>query len=63
MSDAECRYSVTDQEWLAVVDAVTRHWRHLLKGNQVFIEDRSQPSEAITADKRRGLFKSTNEVV
>ena len=32
MSDAERRYSVTDQEWLAVVEAVTRQWRHLLKG-------------------------------
>jgi len=25
MADAETRYSVTDQEWLAVVESVTRH--------------------------------------
>ena len=34
MSAAETRYSVTDQEWLAVIDAVTRQWRHWLKGRR-----------------------------
>ena len=34
MSAAETRYSVTDQEWLAVIEAVTRQWRHWLKGRR-----------------------------
>ena len=34
LSDAEKRYSATDQEWLAVVEAVTRQWRHWLKGRK-----------------------------
>ena len=29
--DAETRYSATDLEWLAVVEAVSRVWRHLLE--------------------------------
>ena len=28
LSEAEGRYSATDQEWLAVVEAVTKQWRH-----------------------------------
>ena len=32
LSDAETRYSTTDKEWLAVIEAVTRHWRHWLGG-------------------------------
>ena len=34
LSEAERRYSATDQEWLAVVDAVTKQWRHWLKGRK-----------------------------
>ena len=34
LSEAERRYSATDQEWLAVVEAVTRQWRHWLKGRK-----------------------------
>ena len=32
LSGAEKNYSATDKEWLAVVEAVTRHWRHWLVG-------------------------------
>ena len=31
LKDAETRYSATDLEWLAVVDAVTRTWYYLLE--------------------------------
>ena len=31
LKDAETRYSVTDIEWLAVVDAITLIWRHFLE--------------------------------
>ena len=31
LSEAEGRYSATDQEWLAVVEAVTKQWRHWLR--------------------------------
>ena len=31
LKDAETRYSATDLEWLAVVDAVTLVWRHFLE--------------------------------
>ena len=34
LSEAEGRYSATDQEWLAVVEAVTKQWRHWLKGRK-----------------------------
>ena len=34
LSEAETRYSTTDQEWLAVVEAVTKQWRHWLKGRK-----------------------------
>ena len=37
LSEAERRYSTTDQEWLAVVEAVTRHWRHWLKGRRFIL--------------------------
>ena len=32
LKPAEIRYSTTDREWLAVVDAVTRRWRGFLDG-------------------------------
>ena len=31
LKDAETRYSATDIEWLAVVDAITLTWRHMLE--------------------------------
>ena len=37
MSAAETRYSVTDQEWLAVVEAVARQWKHWLKGRRFLL--------------------------
>ena len=35
--DAETRYSATDLEWLAVVEAVSRVWRHLLEDLHVTV--------------------------
>ena len=37
LSAAERNYSVTDREWLAVVEAVTRHWRHWLLGRRFIV--------------------------
>ena len=37
LSEAEKRYSTTEQEWLAVVEAVTRHWRHWLRGRHFIL--------------------------
>ena len=37
LSEAERRYSTTDQEWLAVVEAVTRQWRHWLRGRKFIL--------------------------
>ena len=37
LSAAERNYSVTDKEWLAVVEAVTRHWRHWLLGRRFIL--------------------------
>ena len=34
LSEAERRYSATDQEWLAVMEAVTKQWRHWLWGRR-----------------------------
>ena len=34
LSEAEKRYLTTDQEWLAVVEAVSRQWRHWLQGRK-----------------------------
>ena len=34
LSEAERRYSATDQEWLAVMEAVTKQWRHWLRGRR-----------------------------
>ena len=51
MSDAERRYSVTDQEWLAVVDAVTRHWRHLLKGIKFLLRTDHSPLRQLLRTK------------
>ena len=34
---AEQRYSATDQEWLAVVEAVTKQWKHWLKGRHFIL--------------------------
>ena len=51
MSDAERRYSVTDQEWLAVVDSVTRHWRHLLKGLKFLLRTDHSPLRQLLRTK------------
>ena len=51
MSDAERRYSVTDQEWLAVVDAVIRHWRHLLKGIKFLLRTDHSPLRQLLRTK------------
>ena len=51
MSDAERRYSVTDQEWLVVVDAVTRHWRHLLKGIKFLLRTDQSPLRQLLRTK------------
>ena len=37
LKSAETRYSATDKEWLAVVEAVSSHWRHLLEGRNVIV--------------------------
>ena len=37
LSEAERRYSTTDQEWLAVVESVTRQWRHWLRGRKFIL--------------------------
>ena len=34
LSEAEKRYSTTEKEWLAAVEAVTRQWRHWLGGRK-----------------------------
>ena len=51
MSDAERRYSVTDQEWLAVVEAVTRQWRHWLKGRQFILRTDHSPLRQLLRNK------------
>ena len=51
MSDAEKRYSVTDQEWLAVVEAVTRHWRHYLKGIRFLLRTDHSPLRQLLRNK------------
>ena len=34
LSSSQRRYSATDKEWLAVVECVTRVWRHWLLGKE-----------------------------
>ena len=51
LSDAEKRYSITDQEWLAVVEAVTRHWRHLLKGIRFVLRTDHSPLRQLLKTK------------
>ena len=51
MSQAETRYSVTDQEWLAVIEAVTRQWRHWLKGQRFVLRTDHGPLRQILAKK------------
>ena len=49
LSEAERRYSTTDQEWLAVVEAVTRQWRHWLRGRRfVLRSDHGALKELLT---------------
>ena len=48
---AETRYSVTDQEWLAVVEAVTRQWRHWLKGRKFVLRTDHGPLIQILTKK------------
>ena len=51
LSDAEKRYSIVDQEWLAVVDAVTRHWRHYLKGRKFILRTDHSPLRQLLKHK------------
>ena len=43
LKPAETRYSATDKEWLAVVEAVSTHWRHLLEGKPCIIRTDHKP--------------------
>ena len=43
LKPAETRYSATDKEWLAVVEAVSNHWRHLLEGRPCIIRTDHKP--------------------
>ena len=40
---AETRYSATDKEWLAVVEAVSNHWRYLLEGRKTIVRTDHRP--------------------
>ena len=37
LSEAERRYSATDQEWLMVIEVVTKQWRHWLRGRRFIL--------------------------
>ena len=52
LKDAETRYSATDLEWLAVVDAVTLTWRHYLEDRPFPTSLRSCGAGAKTSQKR-----------
>ena len=54
LRDAETRYSATDLEWLAVVEAVTRIWRHLLEDISFTIRSDHQALQ-------RKLHKATHD--
>ena len=43
LKPAETRYSATDKEWLAVIDAVSRHWRYLLEGKSIIVQTDHKP--------------------
>ena len=43
LKPAETRYSVTDKEWLAVVEAVSSHWRFLLEGQKIIVRTDHKP--------------------
>ena len=43
LKSAETRYSATDKEWLAVVEAVSSHWRPLLEGRRVIVRTDHRP--------------------
>ena len=51
LAAAETRYSVTDQEWLAVVEAITRQWRHWLKGRRFVLRTDHGPLRQILMKK------------
>ena len=42
---------MTDQEWLAVVESVTRHWRHLLKGVRFLLRTDHSPLRQLLRNK------------
>ena len=54
LRDAETRYSTTDREWLAVVEAVSRRWRG-------FLEDRPFSIHSDHAALERKLCKSGHD--
>ena len=43
LKPAETRYSATDKEWLAVVEAISTHWRHLLEGRPCILRTDHKP--------------------
>ena len=43
LKSAETRYSATDKEWLAVVEAVSSHWRPLLEGRETIVRTDHRP--------------------
>ena len=55
LSEAERRYSTTDQEWLAVVEAVTRHWRHWLKGRRFVLRSDHGALQQLLRTKGEGF--------
>ena len=43
LKSAETRYSATDKEWLAIVEAVSSHWRHLLERKKITVRTDHRP--------------------
>ena len=63
LSTSQQNYSATDKEWLAVVESVSRVWRHWLLGKEFTIRTDHAALREILDEKGRRLYTTPTTLV
>ena len=63
LTPSQKNYSVTDKEWLAVVECVTRIWKHWLLGREFVVRMDHAPLKTAADHQKRKLYVPTAALV